>query len=249
MTAGRRFLGSWPPVNFQDRAMSSFKRPLFKPIELEDMTAEDGSDDSSSHRREKKRRLTAEQVQFLEKSFESENKLEPDRKFQLAKVLGVEQRQIAIWFQNRRARWRTKQLEDCEALRSSYGSLKADHECLLKEKQKLEAKVLFLTEKLLLKERNGGSEPFELIKHPESSLNAGIKPSNSTILDFRSPPPYADEDGCCMLMELAGSANALKLSNFDGSQIGELDDANDYSFLGLDEDIEDDNSCSYGLLW
>lgn len=121
---------------------STYKRPLFKPIELDDMGEEDGSDDSSHRQEKKKRRMTADQVQFLEKSFELENKLEPDRKFQLAKVLGVEPRQIAIWFQNRRARWRTKQLEkDCEALRSSYGSLKADHECLLKEKQKLEAKV------------------------------------------------------------------------------------------------------------
>ncbi|XP_074563888.1 homeobox-leucine zipper protein HOX16-like isoform X2 [Curcuma longa] len=227
---------------------STYKRPLFKPIELDDMGEEDGSDDSSHRQEKKKRRMTADQVQFLEKSFELENKLEPDRKFQLAKVLGVEPRQIAIWFQNRRARWRTKQLEkDCEALRSSYGSLKADHECLLKEKQKLEAKVLFLTEKLLLKEGNGGSEPFDLIEHPESSLNAGIKPSSSTILDAGSPP-YADEDGYCMLMELTGSANALKLSNFDRSQTGELHDADDYStFLGF-EDLED-NSCSYGLLW
>lgn len=150
--------------------MSSFKRPLFKPIELEDMTAEDGSDDSSSRHREKKRRLTAEQVQFLEKSFESENKLEPDRKFQLAKVLGVEQRQIAIWFQNRRARWRTKQLEkDCEALRSSYGSLKADHECLLKEKQKLEAKVInrLIANMLLSLLYYGKTQKFEM--HNESS--------------------------------------------------------------------------------
>lgn len=130
------FTGPWPPVNFRDRTMSGFKRPLFNPIEL---------DDSSQHQQEKKRRLTADQVEFLEKSFESEDKLEPDRKFQLAEVLGVEPRQIAIWFQNRRARWRTKQLEkDCEALRSSYDSLKADHECLLQQKQRLEAKVIFV---------------------------------------------------------------------------------------------------------
>lgn len=95
--------------------------------------------------------------------------------------------------------------------------------------------VLLLTEKLLLKERNGGSDPFELIKRPETE---------STILDSGSLPYADDEDGYYMPMELTGSANALKLSNFDRSQIGEVDDASDYSFLGLE-----DNSCGYGLLW
>ena len=60
---------------------------------------------------EKKKRLQLEQVKVLEKSFELGNKLEPERKIQLAKALGMQPRQIAIWFQNRRARWKTRQLE------------------------------------------------------------------------------------------------------------------------------------------
>ncbi|CDY28696.1 BnaCnng05820D [Brassica napus] len=60
---------------------------------------------------EKKKRLQLEQVKVLEKSFELGNKLEPERKIQLAKALGMQLRQIAIWFQNRRARWKTRQLE------------------------------------------------------------------------------------------------------------------------------------------
>ncbi|CAI0399286.1 unnamed protein product, partial [Linum tenue] len=90
----------------------------------------------------KKRRLSVDQVQFLEKSFEVENKLEPERKIQLAKDLGLQPRQVAIWFQNRRARWKTKRLEkDYDALQSSFDALKADYDGLLKEKDKLKAEV------------------------------------------------------------------------------------------------------------
>ncbi|KAJ9549098.1 hypothetical protein OSB04_021641 [Centaurea solstitialis] len=87
---------------------------------------------------EKKRRLTVDQVQFLERSFEEENKLEPDRKIQLAKELNLQPRQVAIWFQNRRARCKTKRLEkDYEILSSSYDKLKSEFDCLQKHNDKL----------------------------------------------------------------------------------------------------------------
>ncbi|KAG8376652.1 hypothetical protein BUALT_Bualt09G0085700 [Buddleja alternifolia] len=59
----------------------------------------------------KKKRLSCEQLESLENSFQEEIKLDPDRKMKLAKELGLQPRQIAVWFQNRRARWKTKQLE------------------------------------------------------------------------------------------------------------------------------------------
>nr|XP_009417556.1 PREDICTED: homeobox-leucine zipper protein HOX16-like [Musa acuminata subsp. malaccensis] len=98
---------------------------------------------------EKKRRLMPDQVHLLERSFEAENKLEPERKSELARKLGLQPRQVAVWFQNRRARWKTKQLEhDFDRLKSSYNSLLSDHDSLLKENDGLRSQVISLTEKL-----------------------------------------------------------------------------------------------------
>ncbi|WCJ31937.1 Homeobox-leucine zipper protein family [Euphorbia peplus] len=98
---------------------------------------------------QKKRRLSVDQVKALEKNFEVENKLEPERKVKLAQELGLQPRQVAVWFQNRRARWKTKQLErDYGVLKANYDSLKGnfdslqhDNEALLKEIRELKAKL------------------------------------------------------------------------------------------------------------
>lgn len=81
----------------------------------------------------KKRRLTMEQVRYLESSFESENKLEPERKAHIAHKLGLQPRQVAVWFQNRRARSKSKQLE------RDFTALKADYRAVIVENEKLQA--------------------------------------------------------------------------------------------------------------
>nr|GME17709.1 homeobox-leucine zipper protein ATHB-6-like [Ipomoea batatas] len=87
---------------------------------------------------EKKRRLGVHQVKALEKYFDMENKLEPERKVKLAQELGLQPRQVAIWFQNRRARWKTKQLErDYGVLKANYDSLKRSYETLQHDNQDL----------------------------------------------------------------------------------------------------------------
>ncbi|KAK1441114.1 hypothetical protein QVD17_06952 [Tagetes erecta] len=116
---------------------SSKKRPFFSSID--DMVEEEYYDEQLT---EKKRHLTHEQVRMLEKSFEEENKLEPERKTELAKKLGLQPRQVAVWYQNRRARWKTKTLErDYNHLKSCYDILKSDYKSIAKENENLKAEI------------------------------------------------------------------------------------------------------------
>lgn len=85
----------------------------------------------------KKRNLTTEQTRLLEMSFGHEHKLASARKDRLAAELGLDPRQVAVWFQNRRARWKSKQLE------GGYSCLKDSHDINMLEKCRLEAEVIF----------------------------------------------------------------------------------------------------------
>ncbi|KAG2301006.1 hypothetical protein Bca4012_059304 [Brassica carinata] len=90
----------------------------------------------------KKRKLTDEQVIMLEYSFENEHKLESGRKEKIAGELSLDPRQVAVWFQNRRARWKNKKLEE------EYAKLKSQHDSVVLAQCQLESQVLKLTEQL-----------------------------------------------------------------------------------------------------
>lgn len=114
--------------------------------EKEEEEAAVGVGDDASGLGEKKRRLGVHQVSALERSFEEENKLEPERKVKLARELGLQPRQVAVWFQNRRARWKTKQLErDYCVLKAEYESLKLLHQTLRRDNEALLLQVGFPT--------------------------------------------------------------------------------------------------------
>ncbi|XP_031128878.1 putative homeobox-leucine zipper protein ATHB-51 [Ipomoea triloba] len=141
---------------------------------------------------DKKKRLTTEQLDALEKSFEEEIKLDPERKMRLAKELGLHPRQIAVWFQNRRARWKAKQLERlCD-------SLKHEFELVSREKQKLEEEVVALrsilrdeaTKKQVSTTGHtemSGEETVESTSIPSCNYNNMFNVDDCTTL---MPPPY-----------------------------------------------------------
>ncbi|RWW17112.1 hypothetical protein BHE74_00049575 [Ensete ventricosum] len=125
-------------ANLQDLGGESFPG-----IETRDeMTADDDLSDDGLPAGEKKKRLNIEQVRTLERNFELGNRLEPERKMQLARVLGLRPRQVAIWFQNRRARWKTKQLEkEYDVLKRQLEATKTENEALQVQNKKLQAEV------------------------------------------------------------------------------------------------------------
>ncbi|GMP72334.1 hypothetical protein CsSME_00030416 [Camellia sinensis var. sinensis] len=84
------------------------------------------------------KRLTQEQVRLLETSFNFNNRLDPDRKSQLAEELGLPPRQVAIWYQNKRARWKNQSLEaDYKSLHEKLENVLEDNERLQREVERL----------------------------------------------------------------------------------------------------------------
>lgn len=95
-----------------------------------------GEESNNINGQEKKnKKMTSEQLKLLERSFQEEIKLDPDRKMKLSKELGLQPRQIAVWFQNRKARWKNKQLEHL------YESLRQEFDVVCREKKLLQEEV------------------------------------------------------------------------------------------------------------
>ncbi|KFK41389.1 hypothetical protein AALP_AA2G124000 [Arabis alpina] len=151
------------------------------------MNGEEDYSDDGSQMGEKKRRLNMEQVKTLEKNFELGNKLEPERKMQLARALGLQPRQIAIWFQNRRARWKTKQLEkDYDTLKKQFDALKAENDLLQTHNQKLQVEIMGL-------KNREQTESINLNKETEGSCsNRSDNSSDNLRLDISTAPPSID---------------------------------------------------------
>lgn len=177
---------------------------------------------------EKKKRLSFDQVKALERSFEIENKLEPERKVKIAEELGLKPRQVAIWFQNRRARWKTKQLErDYGILKANYDALKLDYESLEQEKEALVAELRELKAKL----QGGNMELNQSVKEEalvsESENNVSEQGKNNGNIsgihglgDFKDGSSDSDSSGIlknesnfnAQLMISPASSSSLRLN-------------------------------------
>ncbi|KAL7614551.1 putative homeobox-leucine zipper protein ATHB-51 [Lactuca sativa] len=166
--------------------------------------------DYDSNNQDKKKRLTSEQLEALENSFQEEIKLDPERKMKLAQELGLQPRQIAVWFQNRRARWKAKQLERL------YDALKQEFDAVFREKQQLQEEVLAL--RAILKEHGnkrqaqvsatGYSDMTGEDTTVESTSVNAIRSSNNVSYQAVATPSSAVAAGECNYM-----------INYDGASV------------------------------
>ncbi|KAI3800236.1 hypothetical protein L1987_35547 [Smallanthus sonchifolius] len=129
---------------------------------------------SSSPERKKNvcRRFSDEQIKSLESLFKTEKRLEPRKKVEMARELGLHPRQVAIWFQNRRARWKSKQVEqDYTNLKADYHTLTHRLESLNKEKHDLLQQLSNLCSQLKHKDLDSGNSSCPLAIHDDSDPN------------------------------------------------------------------------------
>ncbi|CAN8257677.1 unnamed protein product [Cochlearia groenlandica] len=147
---------------------------------------EDGGEGSNNYGWFRKRKLSDEQVRNLEMNFEEEHKLESERKDKLASELGLDPRQVAVWFQNRRARWKNKKLED------EYNKLKNQHENVVVDKCRLDNEVIHLKEQLNDAEREIQRLAQRVVEIGASS-NSPIS-SSVTIEPNQTTPFFGDYD-------------------------------------------------------
>ncbi|KAH7553642.1 hypothetical protein ACOSP7_029570 [Xanthoceras sorbifolium] len=138
---------------------------------------------------EKKKRLTSDQIDSLERSFQEEIKLDPDRKMKLSRELGLQPRQIAVWFQNKRARWKTKQLG------LLYDSLKQEFDVVSREKHKLQDEVMKL--KSMLRDQQATRK--QAVSTGQAEISGGEETVESTSVAIRSSNHHQIGEGTYVL--------------------------------------------------
>ncbi|WOL13473.1 homeobox-leucine zipper protein HAT22-like [Canna indica] len=101
---------------------------------------EEEDDVSGRDNTRKKLKLTKEQLTLLEDTFRVHHTLNTTQKEDLADRLNILPRQVEVWFQNRRARTKLKQIEvDYQLLKKCCESLNDENQRLKKELQQLQS--------------------------------------------------------------------------------------------------------------
>lgn len=210
----------------------------------------------SSMRKKKNKntkRFTDEQIKSLETMFETETRLEPRKKLQLARELGLQPRQVAIWFQNKRARWKSKQLErEYNKLQNSYNNLASKFESMKKERQTLLIQLQKLNDLIQkpIEQSQSSSQVKEAKSMESASENGGrnkceaeVKPSPSMersehVLDVLS------DDDTSIKVEYFGLEDETGLMNFAEHADGSLTSPEDWSAFESN-DLLGQSSCDY----
>ncbi|KAG6470895.1 homeobox-leucine zipper protein HOX15-like [Zingiber officinale] len=132
-----------------DVGFSVKKETVSRDIACEEVEAErlpsfrsGGSDEDDDVGARKKLRLTKEQSALLENRFKEHSTINTRQKHALAEQLSLRPRQIEVWFQNRRARTKLKQMEvDCEFLKKRCQKLSDENRRLHKELQQIKTPI------------------------------------------------------------------------------------------------------------
>uniref|UniRef100_A0A803L2D8 Homeobox-leucine zipper protein n=1 Tax=Chenopodium quinoa TaxID=63459 RepID=A0A803L2D8_CHEQI len=161
---------------------------------------------------------------------EADIELEPRKKVQVARELGLQPRQVAIWFQNKRARWKSKQIEkNYRVLKSNYDNLKVRLEGIKKERESLlEQELRSLLERS--HHRKNGCKDFEANDQDMSKENgeivAGITARSSSLQEEMDNQGaiYSDDDKSGNIAYLGQEEpELLKVSeHIDGSLISPM---------------------------
>ncbi|KAL8535600.1 hypothetical protein ACS0TY_011289 [Phlomoides rotata] len=150
-----------------------------------------------------RKRFNDDQIKSLETTFESESRPELHLKQHLANRLGLHPQQIAIWFQNKRARSKSKQVEtQFTILKAKYHNLASQLDTLRKENQNLVIQVETLRKMSEENEmRLGSSENRGVVIDMESKEENKKAEEEAAVFDI---PEFA-EDECFTFLDNSGN--------------------------------------------
>ncbi|KAI3681901.1 hypothetical protein L6452_36707 [Arctium lappa] len=121
------------------------------------------------------KRFSDEQIKSLETIFQSESKLQPRKRLQVAKDLGLHPRQVGIWFQNKRARWKSKQLQtDYNILKLTYDSLSSRFHLLQTQNQSLTLQLKKLQQEMEKKPTSSSNNSMGIVVSDADSIKPPV---------------------------------------------------------------------------